>query len=87
MCVLVVEDEPIILMTTAVWLEDAGFEVMTANDGLEAVDLLETHPGHFSALVTDFHMPLGMTGAHVVMHMRQRYPAAPMIITTALAYV
>ncbi len=73
MCVLIVEDEPIILMTTAAWLE--------------AVDLLEMHPGYFSALVTDFHMPLGMTGAHLVMHMRKRYPTIPMIIATAITYV
>lgn len=87
MCVLIVEDEPIILLTTATWLEDAGFKVMTASDGLHAVDLLEQHPGHFSALVTDFHMPFGMTGAHVMMHMRLKYPAIPMIITTAITYV
>jgi CheY-like chemotaxis protein len=86
-CVLIVEDEPIVLMTTADWLEDAGFKVMTASDGLQAVDLLEQHPGHFTALVTDFHMPLGMTGAHLVIHMRQTCPVIPMIITTAITYV
>ena len=37
--------------------------------------------------MTDFHMPLGVTGVHVVMHMRQRYPALPMIITTAITCV
>lgn len=87
MCILIAEDEPIILMSTAEWLEDAGFKVMTATDGLHAIDLLEQHPEHFSALVTDFHMPMGMTGAHVVMHMRPKYPAIPMIITTAITYV
>lgn len=68
MCVLIGEDEPIVLLTTATWLEDAGFKVMTARDGLHAVDLLEQHPGYFTALVTDFHMPRGMTRAHVVMY-------------------
>lgn len=87
MCVLVVEDEPIILMVTADYLEDAGFRVMTANHGLHAIDLLEQHPEHFTALVTDFHMPFGVTGAHVVIHMRQSYPAIPMIIATAITYV
>lgn len=87
MCILFVEDEPIVLLATATWLEDGGFKVMTASDGLKAVDLLEQHPGHFTALVTDFHMPMGMTGAHVAMHMRQTYPAIPMIITTALTHI
>jgi CheY-like chemotaxis protein len=59
---------------------------MTADDGSHAIDLLEQHPGHFTALVTDFHMPF-MTGAHVVMSMRRNYPGIPMIITTALTQV
>lgn len=84
-CVLLVEDEPIILMATAFCLEGAGFQVMTADDGLHAIDLLERHPGHFTALVTDLHMPL-LTGAHVVMSMRRKYPGIPMIITTALTH-
>lgn len=85
-CVLLVEDEPIISMTTAFCLEGAGFRVMIADDGLHAIDLLEQHPGHFTALVTDFHMPF-MTGAHVVMSMRRNYPGIPMIITTVLIHV
>ncbi len=84
---MIVEDEPTILLTTAAWLEDAGFKVVTASDGLHAVDLLEQHPGHFPALVTDFHMPFGMTGAHVATHMRLKHPAVPMIITTAVTCV
>ena len=86
MCILYVEDEPLILMITAFCLEGAGFKVMTADNGLDAVDLLERHPGHFTALVTDFHMPL-MTGAHLAMSMRRNYPATPMIITTALTHI
>lgn len=86
MCVLLVEDEPLILMATAFCLEGAGYKVMTANDGLHAFDLLEQHPGYFTALVTDFHTPFA-TGAHVVMHMRQKYPAVPMIMTTAITHV
>jgi len=39
-CILIVEDEPITLLATATWLEDAGFKVMTAHDGLHAVELL-----------------------------------------------
>lgn len=87
MCILIVEDEPIILMVTAFCLEGAGFDVMTAHDGLQATELLAQHPGRFTALVTDFHMPHGITGAHVVTHMRQEYPDTPMIITTALTHV
>ena len=85
MCVLVVEDEPLILMSAAACLEDAGHEVMTAGHGPEAVALIRQWPARFSILVTDFHMPHGVTGGQLVQHMRGGYPDIPMLITTARA--
>ena len=83
MCVLMVEDEPLILMAVAECLENAGLEVMTAEHGLEAITLIEQWPVKFSILVTDYHMPHGVTGGQLVQHMRQSYPDIPMLITTA----
>ena len=85
MCVLVVEDEPLILMVAVEYLEDAGHEVMAAGHGLEAIALIEQWPVKFTALVTDYHMPHGITGGQLVQHMRQSYPDIPMLITTARA--
>ena len=87
MCILLVEDEPLVRMVTAATLTDAEYAVMEAEHGPHAVELIGRHPGHFSALVTDFHMPHGMTGADLVVHMRQHYPAIPMIIASALTGV
>ena len=87
MCVLMVEDEPLILMSVAQCLEDAGHEVTTAAHGLEALTLIEQSPVRFTVLVTDYHMPHGITGGQLVQHMRQRYPDIPMLITTALTGV
>ena len=84
-CVLVVEDEPLILMMAAECLEDAGHEVVTAEHGLEAINLIEQWPTRFSILVTDYHMPHGVTGGQLVQHMRQSYPDIPMLITTGRA--
>ena len=85
MCVLMVEDEPLIRMAAAVCLEDAGHEVMIAEHGLEAMTLIERWPIKFTILVTDYHMPRGVTGGQLVQHMRRSYPSIPMLITTALA--
>ena len=85
MCVLVVEDEPLILMLAAECLEDAGHDVMTAEHGLEAITLIEAWPTRFSILVTDHHMPHGVTGGQLVQHMRRNCPDIPMLITTARA--
>ena len=85
MCVLVVEDEPLLLMAVAECLEDAGHEVMTAEHALEAVTLIEAWPARFSALVTDYHMPHGFNGGQLVHYMRRSYPGIPMLIATARA--
>jgi len=84
-CILVVEDEPLIRMLAAECLEDAGYEVVTAEHGLEAINLIKQWPIRFGILVTDYHMPHGVTGGQLVQHMRQSYPDIPMLITTALA--
>ncbi len=42
--VLVAEDEPGVLALTASFLRDAGFEVLPASNGLEALGLLRRHP-------------------------------------------
>ena len=83
MCILVVEDEPLILMAAVECLEDAGYEVMTAEHALEAITLIEAWPARFVALVTDYHMLHGVTGGQLVQHMRQSCPDIPMVITTA----
>ena len=72
-------------MVAAECLEDAGHEVMTAEHGLEAITLIEAWPGKFSILVTDHHMPYGVTGGQLVQHMRLSRPDIPMLITTARA--
>ena len=84
MCILLVDDDPLVRMTAAALLEDAAYTVVEAGHGPDAVDLIARLPGHFTVLVTDYHMPHGMTGADLVEHMRPLYPGIPMIIATAL---
>lgn len=83
-CILIAEDEPIILLGLMLCFEDAGFRVMTALHGQAAIDHIQDQPEIFTCLITDFHMPGEVTGAHVVELMRPLYPDIPMIITTAL---
>jgi DNA-binding NtrC family response regulator len=62
--VLLVEDEPSILMITAMILEDAGMQVHTARDGDEAEAWLRT--GKADVLFTDINMPGTVTGRDLV---------------------
>ena len=57
--ILVVDDEPTILRVARTILEKAGFVVLSATDGPQAVRLLESQS--VDALLTDLRMP-GISG-------------------------
>src|SRR5581483_11576862 len=56
--VLVVDDEPSILAVTQRSLETAGYRVLTAGDGVEAVEIATKHKDESSAVLTDMMMPV-----------------------------
>ena len=85
MCVLLVEDETIILMDVAEALESAGHEVLAFSTGKQAADAIERSKGRFSALVTDHRMPGGIFGSELAASMRAAYPDIPIIIATGNA--
>ncbi len=82
MCVLLVEDEPLIREIMTETLQEAGHEVAEARTGDEAMELIRTSPNHFTALVTDFHMPGSFDGAEVAASIRKRVPAIPVVIAS-----
>jgi two-component system cell cycle sensor histidine kinase/response regulator CckA len=55
--VLVVEDEPLLRRLACRALKSAGYEVLAAGDGEEAMVLLRNHPGPVDLVVTDVVMP------------------------------
>jgi CheY-like chemotaxis protein len=54
-CVLIVEDDDAMRHVLADVLQDAGFSVATAVDGLDALDQIEQHPP--DAILLDLMMP------------------------------
>jgi two-component system, cell cycle response regulator CpdR len=58
--VLLVDDDPLVRWLTAEMLEDLGCQVVTAENGWEALDLLRRHR-EIQILLTDINMP-GMDG-------------------------
>ena len=74
--VLVVEDDPIILKTTAAIVRSFGFSVRTAEDGFVALKILrEVLP---DLILTDLRMP-GMSGFELLSIVRRRFPHIPTI--------
>ena len=82
--ILLVEDEFLVRLNAAEFLENAGFEVIEAWDGQEAVRLLGVI-GHFHALFTDVRMPGTIDGVDLAFHVRQRHPILPVLVVSGYA--
>ena len=82
MCVLFVDDEPLIAMVVEDALRDAGHDVMIAEHAPAAVELLRQYPGRFTALVSDYHMPGEINGVDLIEHVLKTYPTIPAVVAT-----
>jgi two-component system, cell cycle sensor histidine kinase and response regulator CckA len=71
--ILLVEDDASVRSLAHRALERAGYTVLVAQDGLEAVAVAEAHAEQLDVLVTDVVMP-GMRGPDVARHLRLRQP-------------
>jgi two-component system chemotaxis sensor kinase CheA len=82
--VLLVEDSALIRAMEKRILEDGGYEVVTAVDGVDALNALGRRP--FAAVVSDIVMP-NMDGLALTVHIRaeSRYKELPVILVTTLA--
>ncbi|MBU8540773.1 ATP-binding protein [Falsiroseomonas tokyonensis] len=81
--VLLVDDEPLVLESTAALLADLGYEVQTAESAEEALRMLAAGARPV-ALVTDHAMP-GMTGAVLAARLARERPGLPVILATGYA--
>jgi DNA-binding response OmpR family regulator len=78
--ILLVDDEPMILITLKAILETNHFEVTTAGSSSEAKLKLET--GHYHLVITDLKMENDISGFDVVRFARQqRYRPAVALLT------
>jgi two-component system cell cycle sensor histidine kinase/response regulator CckA len=72
--VLVVDDEPQIRDITAAMLSRNGYQVLTANDGAEAVTIFATRGAEIHVLITDLIMPNldGAALANIAQHLNPK---------------
>ena len=80
LCVLVVDDDPLVLMNTAAMLEDLGHDVLEATSGEQALRVLRRVDG-VDLVITDQLMP-GMTGSQLIAVIRSERPELPIILAT-----
>jgi DNA-binding NtrC family response regulator len=81
--ILVVDDDLGICGTLKELLEAAGCRVETANDGIEALNLLEARP--FDLVLTDVVMP-NMDGHDLYLACQEKHPDLPVLMMTAFHY-
>jgi len=83
--ILVADDEPHIVQVVALKLRNAGFTVITAADGEEALELAHRHP--VDLVVTDQMMPY-LTGTELARRLLEspRTRHLPVLLLTARGY-
>jgi PAS domain S-box-containing protein len=79
--VLIVEDEADLMDVASELFRSMGYEVITASNGADALDILE-RKAHVDILFTDVMMPNGMNGMELARFAAQRYPAMKIILAS-----
>lgn len=80
-CILVVDDEGMALVLSKQILMQAGFEVVTAQSGLECLELYQARPGRFDLVLLDLTMPL-MDGEETFRRLREIDSKAVVVLNT-----
>jgi len=77
--ILVVDDENMVRINLVAFLEDEGFEVLSAGSGEDALDLLQNNKADLG--IIDMRLP-GMDGNELIATAKQRFPHMHFVIHT-----
>ncbi len=77
--ILWADDEIDLLKPHILFLEQKGYEVVTSNNGDDAMDLIRSRP--FDIVFLDEHMP-GMSGIETLAEIKAIYPGLPVVMIT-----
>lgn len=75
---MLVDDDPQVRTIAAILLKRLGYEILQAEDGYEALEVLARLP-EVDLLVTDIGLPGGMSGPKLAAVVRERNPAMPVL--------
>jgi CheY-like chemotaxis protein len=79
---LLVEDEVLIQDILLAEFDDAGFDIVTANDGNQAIAELNADAGRFKAVITDIRLTEELDGWEVARRAREHVPDMPIVYIT-----
>ena len=81
--VLVVDDEPDIRRVVRIMLEKAGYDVLEAEDGQAAINVINTGENRLmlDAVLCDMRMPK-INGVEAMAYFRDNFPHVPVVVLT-----
>ncbi|MDR6666278.1 PAS domain S-box protein [Rhizobium sp. 1399] len=82
--ILAVDDDGLVLMNTALLLQDLGHTVIEATAGADALDILRNE--NVDLVISDHAMPR-MTGSQLALAIRREWPKMPIILATGFAEI
>lgn len=77
--VLVVDDDPVLVDVCSRMLEHLGYQVISAEDGTEALEIFRTHAGLFDLVISDVDMP-GLNGMELTREVLAIRPDQPVLL-------
>lgn len=82
--ILVVDDEPSVRTVVRMTLEKAGYDVLEAENGEKAIELINTGENRLvlDAVICDIRMPK-INGVQAIDYFQREYPHVPIIVLTA----
>jgi len=82
--VLIADDEEPLRLLVARAIAMDGHEIITAQDGAEALDIITDNAGAFDLLLTDIKMPI-MDGIALALAVARDYPQLTILLMTGFA--
>jgi len=79
--VLLVDDEAMLRAVGSRMLSRLGFDVVTAGDGIEALEVFDEHADRITCVICDLTMPR-MNGWDTLAALRERRPELPVVLTS-----
>jgi CheY-like chemotaxis protein len=82
--ILVIEDDPEVRDLVVAMLESLGYEVLSASEGADAIDILRATP-RIDLVLSDVMLPGGLLGPEVAQRVKQARPDLPVLFMSGYA--
>ncbi|MDJ0762905.1 MAG: PAS domain S-box protein [Myxococcota bacterium] len=79
--ILLIDDEEVVQTTVSLILKEAGFDVLTAGDGMSGIELLHAHQDDIACVLLDLTMPR-MDGKKTYREIRKINETIPVLLTS-----